>query len=153
MGQPLNPSPLREPPTNSAFAGWPSRSRSGERSGQRCQPRYQVAAWQPRTLCSLSCRTANWPGGDPRGRSSRPVHVPAHQDQCIVPLAPQTLSRSSVLDAAHALWIIDGADRLERQRRRYPRSAVSSYCRIRRGPSELRFNRCWPSRRHGVITE
>jgi hypothetical protein len=33
------------------------------------------------------------------------------------PLAPQTLARSGVLGAAHALWMLDHADRVERQRR------------------------------------
>ena len=33
------------------------------------------------------------------------------------PLAPQTLARSGVLGAAHALWMLDGPDRVERQLR------------------------------------
>jgi hypothetical protein len=33
------------------------------------------------------------------------------------PLAPNTIARTGVLSGAHALWLLDGPDRVERQRR------------------------------------
>jgi hypothetical protein len=33
------------------------------------------------------------------------------------PIAPSMLARSGILGSAHALWLLDGPDRAERQRR------------------------------------